>query len=1788
MKKEKNGEKLSEAMSYIDDRYADAEKLQVSANKMKKNSRRVKIIALAAAAAIVLCAIPAGVFMALRNLGDDIIDNITKPDPIVFDGGAYSSGDVELPDAFSKVSVTAEGVEGKIIPCSGSFIITTASKTDVDTLTDYITISPKTNMGVEQLSDTEFKVTAASGELTPGTVYRVTVGDPENPSSSFAFQTETELVVKSILPDDLTLNVPVNTGIEVTFSDSVSGTDYADFIKISPEVKGKYRLYPDGRTLAFVPDSPLEYDTVYTVSVKEGISGISGKTLVTGTESSFRTQTKDYSSQQNGSKSYLFIETDSYSDVIFSPGLEASLTYYVYGNKIKSIDLVNAKLYAFDSVEKAAKAITKYQQSLGSGDDAKFDLSSLKYIGEYKSTKISSYSESTEKGAINFGTALERGVYIAEITAEATSSLVSKVKSTKYAIIQISNLRPYTASGDGKTLVWINSDDGKPASGLEVGGTAFTRNLGWDSNSASFVSIKAERTDDNGLSSFASKDTNAAVIYAVNNKLLTASKQTVAKGDGIVICAMTVAEEAETYNMKYVYTDRETYFSSDKINYYGFAVNSYTGEVPKKLYLQTGNSVVKQAVDVRADGSFSGSFSFEQMGATYLYLKFVDENGNVICSKNVKITEEEKPQVTATLEFDKTFYRRGETGKVTLTATFFDGTPVEGLSFLIRISGFKARNDSEKTLMTDADGRAELQFTTAKVKAYSTNPVYISATAELVDFETQSLYLSESVPYFHSEYVYETVYGNNTRTLTLNYRDFSDFSDPSVLRLNLYGATYGAAAKGEVKYSLRKYVITKKLQSNYDSYTKLTSYSWKYTRTESLIESGNYTFKDGKISLPMYEVKGFTGGYYYELSFYDDTSENTYETTVSATLNAGQSINNGNYRKSEIVLNKDYYVVGDKIEAQYLVDGTAAKSLFILSADGIENYTVGEKFTGVYGKSMIPGAVLYAVQFDPDTGIYMYDDVNLIYDVSAAASFGLTIKTDKESYKPGETAKITVHSDEVSGAAVLLSVVDEACFALGEQNLDVSAFFSSSSKNGSYENRYYPYEIYGDLYTYYYNYSYSAGKQLVLNRRFEVETASYSSRTGFLYSDTAVEMAASVAEAESGNSKSSDSTQDSYYIRKYFADNPEFALIYLDKNGTGTYVFTVPDNITSWRVTALASAGLGTGIENMKLGCAVTDTVCTQPFFLNVTACQSYIVGDTVSMAARAYGTAASGKVSYTAVLYTADGQELERTTAAADSKTRAWLKFKSLDAGQYKVVVYGKLGDNTDALEQNIQVIESAVVSDVRRTVTLEEIASIQAKYYPVVLTFTNPTAAGRTYEAIASRLARGDDSARTDMLLAKYIALGVMGNLYGLESSEDLEMIASDISSRIDGSTLRLLSYSSGDYALTAEVLYLCPGILSKYSDSIITACYEMLASGKFESEEQLCQVMCILASLGEPVLDRLYTVSGFANSYSDEAKLYLAMAFAASGDWSAANSIYTVIRDKYAVYDSEYGTMYLKQDTLDEGIALTNLALMVASRTNRQDAVKMAEYLAYSYSETEPSLLSLTAYLKSFLPVDSVSERSFSYSVGDVNETVMLKSGRSYSISLNKSDLANLKISDFDDGIVIRAAYRGAPTEEELSGSDASRISIEKKFDYCGNGMYKVSLTISGTSTRVCEYFSLYDTIPSGARFVVSETKGWESNKNGSVYTGAGIWNRSGQNMTGYVSIYNDIYTSGRRASATCPEYKFSITVSYVIRGAVEGTFIAEPAFIRMPATGAFVVSERYTVGINENSKWSFKAQ
>lgn len=53
----------------------------------------------------------------------------------------------------------------------------------------------------------------------------------------------------------------------------------------------------------------------------------------------------------------------------------------------------------------------------------------------------------------------------------------------------------------------------------------------------------------------------------------------------------------------------------------------------------------------------------------------------------------------------------------------------------------------------------------------------------------------------------------------------------------------------------------------------------------------------------------------------------------------------------------------------------------------------------------------------------------------------------------------------------------------------------------------------------------------------------------------------------------------------------------------------------------------------------------------------------------------------------------------------------------------------------------------------------------------------------------------------------------------------------------------------------------------------------------------------------------------------------------------------------------------------------------------------------------------------------------------------------------------------------------------------------------------------------------------------------------------------------------------------EYSFDISVSYVMRAAVEGHFMAESAFIKNCRTGAFSVSERKSVDIAEHGGWRY---
>ena len=150
-------------------------------------------------------------------------------------------------------------------------------------------MTPDVAFTVSSKSQTEFQLTPRPGSLDNGRVYRFTVGNPENPVNSFAFQTENRFLVRSVLPADLATGVPLNTGIEIAFTEIVRNVRLDDYITITPETSGRFELYPDGKTVVFVPGKNLAENTVYAIKVKAGMKSESGKQLEDDFEAKFRT-----------------------------------------------------------------------------------------------------------------------------------------------------------------------------------------------------------------------------------------------------------------------------------------------------------------------------------------------------------------------------------------------------------------------------------------------------------------------------------------------------------------------------------------------------------------------------------------------------------------------------------------------------------------------------------------------------------------------------------------------------------------------------------------------------------------------------------------------------------------------------------------------------------------------------------------------------------------------------------------------------------------------------------------------------------------------------------------------------------------------------------------------------------------------------------------------------------------------------------------------------------------------------------------------------------------------------------------------------------------------------------------------------------------------------------------------------------------------------------------------------------------------------------------------------------
>ena len=165
----------------------------------------------------------------------------------------------------------------------------------------------------------------------------------------------------------------------------------------------------------------------------------------------------------------------------------------------------------------------------------------------------------------------------------------------------------------------------------------------------------------------------------------------------------------------------------------------------------------------------------------------------------------------------------------------------------------------------------------------------------------------------------------------------------------------------------------------------------------------------------------------------------------------------------------------------------------------------------------------------------------------------------------------------------------------------------------------------------------------------------------------------------------------------------------------------VPDNITRWRITALAVAGATEGVKDLHVGSAVSSVICTQEMFASLGIFPEYLERDDVTVSARAFGAAAVGTVYWRGEIKNAAGVTLSETSASSEGSVAAWLHFGKLAAGEYSVTVYAECGEARDALKKTVRVVEYAATVNAVTVTDIAGLANINPASYPVTVSFFN-----------------------------------------------------------------------------------------------------------------------------------------------------------------------------------------------------------------------------------------------------------------------------------------------------------------------------------------------------------------------------------------------------------------------------------------------------------------------------------
>lgn len=1518
-----------------------------------------------------------------------------------------------------------ENVNG--IHPSTAFELRAKAQTTVEKIKENLTFKPRVAFAVEKTGGATYRITPektldAGDMLTArlAVTFQTENGGAKDHTYSWAYQVQEEFQIVSTLPRNAATNIPVNTGIEMTFS-HVGFEGAEENFSITPETPGRFETHR--KTFVFVPNEKLKISTLYTVRLKKDVRlPKTDETLKD--DLVFQFETAEYSDPE----SYRYDSTPGITSIGQKTN-ESSTSevpiFVVNGVSLSQIKETDLSIYEFPNREAYANAFDAFNAIpywARSRDQWTMDTSTLALHS--KTTVPLQDLGNYWQYAVSAPDKLSKGFYLIE--------LQGRNNVNPQALLAVTDITGFATLSETKLVVWSHDAKTKQplakarvtlSDGAELGTTNADGLLAIDTPSPllenfrnSFGTLIIEKSPD--------------VLYL----------PLVGNAEGFTQYQYNRPRRVQNY-WSYLYVDQPIYRPNDTINFWGVVKprdSRDASDVTVTLYAgypyqdASRPIVSEKTITLGTFGTFEGSIALSNLTPSSQYSLALEIDGNTLFETSVDVQTFVKPAYNLDVTPAVQGVMNEESLTHTVTARFFNGSPVQNVE--ITAQGDKKSTTNEQgvtTFSTIYRGQREGQDSFE-------NPTFNPTHPEEGDIWAQALvrvFPSSEVIAVQSDAEGATAHITGTLSALdlagYNAGKFQNYEDP-------IGSPIGQDA---VHLNAKRTWFTKRENGTfYDFIQKkaVPRYTYDY-HDEPAFEADMRTNDDGTFSFT-FEMKE-DSSYMIDVNSRDSNNrlvERSTYVTPRSSVGSGQTGYfelrlNEKIPKQWEPENRNEFAVGDTVKATFMKDGAVLPKsvsptfLYLTAQNGIRDTetSVEPTFGFTFSTKDIPNVILQGVWFDGRT-YWTSDAQGGFFHSGSVASFDekdreLTISAtpDKQEYTPGDTVALNIQTTRPDGkgteAVVNVSLVDEAVYAVRERDV---AFLTSLYK--------------------------------------DVDSGIYSS-----YGSHRYPLGFSGAEGGGGGGG----------LRQKFFDKALFKTVTTDRNGKAALSFTLPDNVTSWRATV---HGID---EDYYAGNAISKIPVTLPFFVDAVLAGDYVEGDDVVMTVRTFGTAIND-ASPVDIRVSSDTLPFDAVTKSVTGFDAVDIPLGKLPLGNHSVRIEAKSGELGDAVARTVTVAPS------RLAIPMSTVEDVTVGWKPTVeaersidVTFTDANR-GKYYPRLYDDLYTYGD--RLDQKLGRVIAATLFNTYFsGTEPVEDIDAEQYQLAGSEDSrGGLALFPYSDHDLALSAHV---AASMKADEFDAVaLSEYFSRTLSNITRTTLEHSQSLYGLAALHEPVLLEIREVLA-SDKITDTDRLTLALGLAELGDDAGATEIFDTLEGTYGKTMDTSAVLELG-DTRDEQLENTMLFAELAAMLQKPNADNYYNYARDNAAEDTLLVLAELNYLETRLSTLPETSLTLRYELQGAEHELALENGQAGNVLLTDDTLDTFRVTSLEgSALAVTTSTRKAAPEEVNRDSSISVTRTYAKTTISAGDLVKVTMKIGIANSAPDGAYQISDFVPSGLTIV-----------------------------------------------------------------------------------------------------------